>query len=86
MAASKPVIASSAGGAAEIVSDGVDGLLTPPGDSAALAHALARLLADPAECIRIGQAGRRTVEQRYQIGAHVAAIQSFYGQVLSNKG
>ena len=86
MAASKPVIASSAGGAAEIVSDGVDGLLTPPGDAAALAHALARLLADPAECTRIGQAGRRTVEQRYQIGAHVAAIQSFYEQVLSNKG
>ena len=56
MAASKPVVASSAGGAAEIVSDGVDGLLTPPGDASALAHALARLLADPAERTRIGQA------------------------------
>mgnify|MGYP002682764385 CR=1 FL=1 len=43
------------------------------------------VLADPAECTRIGQAGRRTVEQRYQIGAHVAAIQAFYEQVLSNK-
>ena len=83
MAARVPVVASSAGGAAEIIADGVDGVLTPPGDAEALAHALVRLLADPGERGRIGQAGRRTAEQRYQIDAHVSAICAFYERVLS---
>ena len=84
MAARLAVVASNAGGAAEIIQDGVNGLLTPPGDAIALANALARLLADPVERSRIGQAGRRTVEQRYQIDSHVAAIEAFYAQVLDN--
>ncbi len=81
MAARLAMVASSAGGATEIIADGVDGLLTPPGDAAALAQALDRLLADPAERARIALAGRRTVEQRYQIDAHVAAVCSFYERV-----
>lgn len=85
MAAGLPVVASSAGGAAEIIADGVDGLLTPPGDVEALANALSRLLADPAERARIGQAARGTVEQRYQIDAHVSAVCAFYERVLASK-
>jgi glycosyltransferase involved in cell wall biosynthesis len=43
-----PVLASTAGAAREIVTDGVDGFLTPPGDAAAIAAIVARLAADPA--------------------------------------
>lgn len=46
-AASVPVIASNLGGMAEMVRDGIDGLLFPAGDSAALAVALRRLIDEP---------------------------------------
>ncbi len=85
MAAGRPVIASNLGGAAEIISDGVDGLLTPAGDPAALAAAMARLLGDPDAAERLGQAGRRTVAQRYQVDAHVRAVLAFYERVLASE-
>jgi len=56
-AAGRPVVASRAGGVAEVVRDGETGLLVPPGDPAALAAALARLAADPEEAARMGRTG-----------------------------
>jgi glycosyltransferase involved in cell wall biosynthesis len=47
MALGRPVVASSAGGPAEVVTDGVDGLLVRPRDAVALADALQRLIEDP---------------------------------------
>jgi glycosyltransferase involved in cell wall biosynthesis len=46
MAAGLPVVAADAGGPAEIIADGVDGLLYPPGDKHALAQHLRRLYED----------------------------------------
>jgi glycosyltransferase involved in cell wall biosynthesis len=83
MAAGRPVVASALGGAAEIIADDVDGLLTPAGDPAALATAVQRLLADPGQRERLGQAGRSTVARRYQVDAHVRAVQTFYERVLA---
>ena len=40
----RPVVASATGGIPDIVKDGVNGLLVPPGDAAALANALERVL------------------------------------------
>lgn len=42
----KPVIASSAGGLPELIHDGVNGLLVPPGDTPSLVNAIERLLGD----------------------------------------
>jgi len=58
MAAGVPVIAPDAGGPAEVITDGVDGVLVPAGDTAALATALARLGGDPATRRRLGDAAR----------------------------
>jgi glycosyltransferase involved in cell wall biosynthesis len=57
MAAGLPVIATGAGGPAEIIEDGVNGLLVPPGDVPALTAAVRRLLGDAELRARIGQAG-----------------------------
>lgn len=59
MAAGLPVIAAHAGGPTEIITDGLDGLLVPPGDAAALAAALRRLADNPDLRVRLGAAGRR---------------------------
>jgi glycosyltransferase involved in cell wall biosynthesis len=58
MAAGLAVVAADAGGPAEVVEDGVDGVLCPPGDVDALALALQRLAADPDLRRRLGDAAR----------------------------
>jgi 2-deoxystreptamine N-acetyl-D-glucosaminyltransferase/2-deoxystreptamine glucosyltransferase len=60
MAAGLPVVATSVGGTAELVHDGVNGLLVAPRDPAALAAAVSRILADPAAAARLSAAARRT--------------------------
>jgi glycosyltransferase involved in cell wall biosynthesis len=63
MALSKPVVATRAGGIPEVVQDGVSGLLVPPGNPAALAHAIAFLLQHPEQGRAFGAAGRQRVAQ-----------------------
>lgn len=65
MAAGLPVVATTVSGIPELVEDGVDGLLVPPDDPAALADALWRVAKDPELAARLGAAGRRTVAERF---------------------
>lgn len=62
MAAGKAVAASRTGGVQEIVADGETGLLTPPGDAAALAESLRKLAGDDALRTRLGANGLRRVQ------------------------
>ncbi len=62
MALGKPVVAGDAGGPTEIVTHGVDGLLTSYGDATALAEAVGRYLDDPLFARRIGDAARRRAQ------------------------
>jgi glycosyltransferase involved in cell wall biosynthesis len=59
----KPVVATPVTGVRDLVRDGVNGLLVPPGDPLALRDALARLLHERGLAERLGQAGRATVEE-----------------------
>jgi colanic acid/amylovoran biosynthesis glycosyltransferase len=53
----RPVVASAVTGIGDLVCDGVNGLLVPPGDVSSLAAALVRLAARPAELQRLGTGG-----------------------------
>ncbi|HEY3492840.1 MAG TPA: glycosyltransferase family 4 protein, partial [Solirubrobacterales bacterium] len=63
-AAGTPVIASAIAGYSDVVSDGVDGLLVPPGDPQRLAEELQRAHYEPERLQAMGEAARRSA-QRY---------------------
>jgi glycosyltransferase involved in cell wall biosynthesis len=65
MACGRAVIASDAGGAREIFTDGVDALAHTPGDADTLAARIVELSGDPDRRDRLGRAGRRTAERRF---------------------
>lgn len=76
MAVGTPVIASDVAGIPEALDQGC-GVLVPPGDPAALADALDRLLHDPSARRAIAERARRRVEERYDLwrnGAHLAEL------------
>jgi len=72
MLSQRRVIASSAGGAAEIVEDGVTGLLTPPENAAALVAALRRVLDDAGWAAQLAARGRAAARARYRLDDCVA--------------
>jgi len=59
------VICSRIGGTAEMIDDGVDGLLVEPGDEGAIAEALVRLWEVPGEAQRLGRAARARAEREF---------------------
>lgn len=61
MACAVPVISTRSGAIPEYVPDGVAGILVPERSPAALAEAISRLLSDPEERRRLGEAGRAHV-------------------------
>ncbi|UCF05928.1 MAG: glycosyltransferase [bacterium] len=65
MACGIPVVATAVGSIPEMVTDGVEGMLVPPGDVAALSEALGSLESDPERRARMGEAGRKRVEENF---------------------
>ena len=63
LAVGTPVIATAVGGVPEVVADGENGLLVPPGDSAALAAAIRRFFAEPELRERLRSAAAPSVER-----------------------
>ena len=61
MASGLPVVSTAVGGVPEVVRDGVDGLLCPAGDLAAVTSALGRLAADADLRARLGASARRRI-------------------------
>jgi glycosyltransferase involved in cell wall biosynthesis len=71
MLAQKPVIATKAGGVAEIIDHGETGLLVSPGNVGELAAALRSVLGDPEYAGRLAAAGRAAAEARFTVDAMV---------------
>jgi glycosyltransferase involved in cell wall biosynthesis len=82
MSAGLPVVATDAGGPAEIIEDGIDGLLYPPGDADALARRLRGLADDPAFRARVGAAARAS-SKRFTARAAADRVTWVYERVLA---
>jgi glycosyltransferase involved in cell wall biosynthesis len=82
MAAELPVVASGVGGLAELVVDGETGILVPPGDAAALAAALGRLVEDRELRRTLGAAGRARAETLFDLGSFRRAHVDLYEREL----
>ena len=85
MAAGLPVVASAVGGVPELVRDGETGTLVPPRDSAALAAAIRRLVADAALRERLGEAGRLRAEREFSLAGFRRAHLEIYRAALRPK-
>ena len=84
MSAGLPVVATDAGGPAEIIEDGVDGLLYPPGDADELASRLRDLADDPGLRARLGDAARES-SKRFTAEAAAGRVTWVYDRVLARR-
>jgi glycosyltransferase involved in cell wall biosynthesis len=85
MSCGVPLVATTAGALPEVVGrDGETALLVPPGDAAALARAIGRLLDDPGLRTRLSGAALRRAAERYSWEATARATADVYREVLAN--
>jgi glycosyltransferase involved in cell wall biosynthesis len=82
MACYKPVISTAVDQVSELVQDGVNGILIPPGDVQALCEAIERLATDPALCQQLGEAARRTIEERFSLQRAAEQYAAVYHELL----
>jgi glycosyltransferase involved in cell wall biosynthesis len=83
MLAERPVIATVGGGVREIIADGVNGLLVPPNDPAALAAAIRALAADPEEARRLAAKGRERARQSFLVAGMCRRIATELGELAA---
>jgi len=81
MASGMPIIGSQAGGIAEVVEQGQNGILVPPGDPIELAAALRRLLTDPDLYARLKRVGLETAA-RFDLQSMMRCTTGVYQSVL----
>ncbi len=86
MANGLPVVATNVGGNPEIVSDGVNGILVPPGEPAALSHAMVELLQQPELARRLGKAAREKVVRDYSLDHLLRRTEDLYISLLKRRG
>lgn len=85
MAAAKPIVATNIEGFRCVIRHGEQGLLVPPRDSRALANALTLLLRNPSLRKRMGERGRKGVEQ-YDWKCVAARVVDYYETLLEKYG
>lgn len=86
MAFALPVVAVASGGSAEIVDDGVTGLLVPSDDALALARAIVRLAGDMSSAAAMGEAGRRRAAALYGADRTARATLALYQRLGAGVG
>jgi glycosyltransferase involved in cell wall biosynthesis len=85
MAFRTPIVATKAGGTAEIIRDGVDGLLVACGDAGALAQRIEEAMGDAAGCHMRATEARRRVESDLSFAARQAALERIYHRLAAER-
>ena len=85
MSAGVPVVASNVGGIADVIQDGIQGILIEPDDPSALIGALQCLLGDSELRNRFGNAGRSHVEEKFSISRMTESHLEIYGSVSEGR-
>lgn len=79
-----PVITTNIGGQAELVENGVNGLLVKPGDAGDLAEKICNILDDPELGREMGERGRKIVEENHTPEKHLRRLIEIYELVIRN--
>jgi glycosyltransferase involved in cell wall biosynthesis len=82
----KPVVGGRIPAVQEVVTDGETGLLVEPTSAHQIAQALERLVADPDLAARLGDNGRREVQERYTWDRVIGRIETVYDKLLADSG
>lgn len=82
LGASRPVVATAAGGTAAVVLDGVSGFVVPVGDVAGLTDRVVRLARDRDLRARLGEAGSADVRARYATGRMADELEAVYRRTV----
>ena len=80
-----PVVATRHAGIPEVVLEGQTGLLVEEGDEAGMARAMARLLMEPDLAARLGDCGRRRIQERFTIEHHLRQVEQLLRQVIGDR-
>ncbi len=83
MLAGRPVVATSAGGVPEVVTDGETGVLVPPGDAPALGEALHALRRDATRAAALARRGSAHARQRFSRSAMLAGVRRVIDEVAA---
>ncbi len=86
MAAARPVVATNVGGVPEMLVDGLTGFLVPPGAPDQLAEAMLRVLRDPELGRKLGEEGRKRVEEEFTVEHMVSRTESLLLELVNSTG
>jgi glycosyltransferase involved in cell wall biosynthesis len=85
MGAGLPVVGTRVSGITEVIADGTNGRLVPPGDPQALAGAILELYRRPERRRRMGQAARQTVRRDHSQAAMLRRLEGIYLSIMEKK-
>jgi len=80
-----PVVASSVDGILEVVEDGKNGILVPPGNVGALSDAIDGLIRNPQVRQNLGKAAREHILEKFEVKQYIRKLESLYNKLLEEK-
>ena len=85
MAARKPIVATNVSAIPEVIANGETGILVPPRNPGALVKGILHLIKNPDAVIRMGEAGRKRLEEKFSIEEMVRKTKEIYESLIKDE-